>query len=124
MISLLAIIETNERNNDCLLITSIVGSFAQIPLIHSISEYFVKHLLVFGHLVMIFASNKPSKSFINKIIYLIVILLTLLDALYVFLPVSDLTNLENVFPFNVLNKIKTQYPFVPLMLFSVIENIN
>ena len=120
----------NKKQSDALISLSfiivIIGILAQMPLIHEPKDYLVKIGISITYIVIIkaivFKGNYNNSSFIIKIIIISFIIFSLiLDFYATFQKYFDYE--INFKPILELKKIKENYPFLFLMLFSVLNGV-
>ena len=123
-----------EKNK--LLFMTLVGIFAQMPLIHTLKDYLVKFFIFFLYLILvkIFLKEKVTKEnkdkfdIINLLINFYILICLILDFIVVINPHVDMNALigeellNNKFISNIAS-IREKYTFLPLMLFSVINSL-
>ena len=130
LMSLIYVIITDfNKESDSISILSfllvLIGIIAQIPLIHDYTDYCIKIALVFFYIIlvktMIFNENKIHKSFLfNLIIWGYVFISVVLDFNITFKSIYRKDFNKYV---KKLYEINEKYPFLSLMLFSVLSSL-
>ena len=98
---------TNENN--CAHLSILLGIFTQMPLIHTPKDYIIKITLVIAYLTIMNIWTKSKYS-----IYILIIVI--LDLIITFSPHFKIN-------YPIITRIQNNYPFLPLMIYSVINGI-
>ena len=123
------IVNDLSKKMDCISILSfllvLIGVLAQIPLIHDYRDYFTKIIIVFCYIcfvkIMIFNENSIHKSIIYNLV--------LFGYIFVSIILDFNTIFKEQFNYNLnkyllqLGNINKKFPFISLMLYSVISSI-
>ena len=109
-------------NNMCYMII-IIGSLAQMPLIHDYRDYLVKIMLFISYKAFIDTVfiKKPGNSYAYMLFNIFIIVCLLLDFNEIFKSLYNETLMNKCFILKIISKINHKLPFVSLMLFSVLN---